>query len=215
MTAPDVAAAWVAGLAVARRSPRPVPVPWGLRVDVGRPKERVRHVILRGELDAVTAASASATAPNSWILAFLEPGPTLARLGDGWQHTGTEMLMVSEVTAVTAPSTGLPPGFELTCTTQGRVTRAEIRTADGRLVADGFAGVVQQHDRGIAVMDRVATDPEHRRLGLGTAVVLALTAAARGHGAQAGVLGATTEGQALYESLGWHAVAPLARFVRR
>jgi predicted DCC family thiol-disulfide oxidoreductase YuxK len=57
------------------------------------------------------------------------------------------------------------------------------------------------------------TAPEHQRRGLGTAVMAALTTAAMGLEAATGILGATEQGRALYEALGWAVAGPLSSFV--
>lgn len=62
----------------------------------------------------------------------------------------------------------------------------------------------------VAVVDQVETAPDQRRRGLGRLVMRRLTQAALDQGATVGVLDATADGQALYESLGWAAQAPLA-----
>jgi predicted GNAT family acetyltransferase len=84
-----------------------------------------------------------------------------------------------------------------------------VRTTGGELAADGWTAVAGK----VAVVDRVATDEAHRRRGLGTVVMRALADAALGQGAELGMLGATVEGQALYERLGWTAHANLTGLV--
>jgi GNAT superfamily N-acetyltransferase len=84
-----------------------------------------------------------------------------------------------------------------------------VFTDAGEVAADGYVGVTD----GVAVFDRIATDAGHRRLGLGTAVMRALTEVAVRDGARRSVLGATDDGRALYERLGWTVEATLAGFV--
>ena len=60
----------------------------------------------------------------------------------------------------------------------------------------------------VAVLDRIETDARFRRRGLGRRVVDALTAWARSEGARSGLLVASTDGRALYLTLGWEVVAP-------
>ncbi|MFJ4906032.1 GNAT family N-acetyltransferase [Streptomyces sp. NPDC093249] len=62
--------------------------------------------------------------------------------------------------------------------------------------------------------DRIETDPAHRRRGLGSNVMLTLEAAAAQAGAGTGVLAATVDGLALYDSLGWRHRGPLTGIVR-
>lgn len=53
-----------------------------------------------------------------------------------------------------------------------------------------------------AVADQIETSPAHRRRGLGRFVMRTLAHVAAEQGAETGILGATPEGRALYESLG-------------
>jgi GNAT superfamily N-acetyltransferase len=58
------------------------------------------------------------------------------------------------------------------------------------------------------VFDQIVTDEAHRRLGLGTVVMLNLDAVAEQAGATDRLLVATEAGRALYERLGWTVLAP-------
>ncbi|WP_093799080.1 GNAT family N-acetyltransferase [Streptomyces sp. Wb2n-11] len=85
------------------------------------------------------------------------------------------------------------------------MTRLFVAAPDG-----GFAARGQVAPTGrTAVVDQVETAPAHRRKGLGALVMRTLQDTAREQGATAGILGATTDGRGLYESLGWQACAPL------
>lgn len=205
---PELAGVWVRGLAAARRSPQPVEVAWGLRVDVGRTRERVRHVLLRSDEATVRAAAATADEPNVWIKAFVVPEQGSAWLGPDWQYRGTEFVMTA---ALTNPTPRLPDGYAVSAEETDGIVHVRVRTVEGDVAAAGYATVTD----GVAVMDRVATYPEHQRRGLGTLVMDTLAATAVERGAHTAVLGATDEGRALYESLGWTLLAPLAGFVHQ
>jgi predicted GNAT family acetyltransferase len=58
------------------------------------------------------------------------------------------------------------------------------------------------------VFDQIITEEAHRRLGLGTVVMLNLDAVAEQAGATNRLLVATAAGRALYECLGWTVLAP-------
>jgi predicted GNAT family acetyltransferase len=58
------------------------------------------------------------------------------------------------------------------------------------------------------VFDQIITEEAHRRLGLGTVVMLNLDAVAEQAGATNRLLVATAAGRALYERLGWTVLAP-------
>jgi len=76
---------------------------------------------------------------------------------------------------------------------------------DRRVAAEGTVGLLGEH----AVLDAVETLPRFRRQGLGRHVLAALTAHAVRHGATTGLLVATPEGRALYESAGWSPTLPM------
>ena len=61
---------------------------------------------------------------------------------------------------------------------------------------------------GSAVFDQIVTDEGHRRLGLGTVVMVKLDALAEKSGVTERLLVATEAGRALYERLGWSVLAP-------
>jgi ribosomal protein S18 acetylase RimI-like enzyme len=95
----------------------------------------------------------------------------------------------------------LPPGF-------GHAFA--VRAADGRP-----ASVAAVIDVGTdASVQWVATDPAHRRQGLGTRVMRALLADARRRGARTASLQASPDGFPLYERLGFVTVGRLHAHVR-
>lgn len=84
-----------------------------------------------------------------------------------------------------------------------------VLAADGELAARGQTGLTGT----ACVFDQIITEEAHQRLGLGTVVMGALTEAAVENGATTGVLGATVQGRALYETLDWKVLAPLTGFL--
>lgn len=84
----------------------------------------------------------------------------------------------------------------------GYVTR--VMHARGELAASGRVAV----HAGSAVFDQIVTEAAHRRLGLGTVVMLNLDAVAVKAGVTNRLLVATEAGRALYERLGWAVLAP-------
>jgi GNAT superfamily N-acetyltransferase len=66
-------------------------------------------------------------------------------------------------------------------------------------MARGLAAIVGSD----AVMHDIQTDPAHRRRGLGSVVMGALSRRALERGARTGLLMATTDGFQLYRKLGW------------
>jgi len=85
------------------------------------------------------------------------------------------------------------------------VTRARIIAPDGDVAASGCAAETAD----VFIYDRIETAQEHRRKGLGVAVMAALGSARRSSAA-AQLLSATEDGRMLYEKLGWTVLFPLA-----
>lgn len=87
----------------------------------------------------------------------------------------------------------------------GTVLTAEVRHESGELAASGTMGLTGRD----ATADRILTRPAHRRHGLASAVMSALTRAATDEGATRGILVASEEGQRLYRALGWQPVTDI------
>ena len=87
----------------------------------------------------------------------------------------------------------------------GPVTRACIIAPDGDLAASGSAAETAD----VFIYDRIETAQDHRRKGLGVAVMTAL-GTARKSTATPQLLVATGDGRSLYANLGWTVLAPFA-----
>ncbi|QMU66973.1 GNAT family N-acetyltransferase [Streptacidiphilus sp. P02-A3a] len=202
----ELVRAWVNGWARSRGTASPVPVPWGLRVEVGLPDQVVRHVLPQADEARVRAMAAQVSAPHTWLRAFV-PEATLAPwLSAAWTPTTPHHLMATDLRPAPTPEMD---GYRLTMEVGGGVIRVRVLAADGSPAARGQAAPVGAH----ATFDQVVTEGAHQRRGLGSLVMRALANAAMEQGAEFGVLGATDEGRALYESLGWKVHAPLTGFV--
>ncbi|MFB0629646.1 GNAT family N-acetyltransferase [Streptomyces sp. AB3(2024)] len=202
------ARSWVEGWAVVRGASEPVDVPWGLRVEIGRPARTVRHVLL--DADAATARGliGTITEPGTCVKAFLPPGDMEPWFPSAWEPTDHCFLMAVDL----RPSpVRAPDGYTVTVETADGVTLVRVLSADGEPAACGRTGLAGT----ACVFDQIVTEPAHRRLGLGTVVMAALTDAAIESGATTGILGATVQGRALYEALGWKVLSPLSGFVYR
>ena len=87
----------------------------------------------------------------------------------------------------------------------GPVTQARVITTDGDLAASGCAAETAD----AFIYDRIETAQDHRRKGLGVAVMIAL-GTARKSLVSPQLLVATEDGRSLYASLGWTVLAPFA-----
>jgi GNAT superfamily N-acetyltransferase len=201
-----LARAWVAGWSVSRGTEPPVELPEGFRVDVGLPHHVARYVLLDADEATVRRVAGSVTVPNIWLKAFIEPEVAASWLPPGWAEGPPTFLMATDLRPTT---TRTPDGYAVRTETQGGVTFLRVLADDGALAARGQIAVTGES----AVVDQVETEPAHRRRGLGSVVMRRLANIAVERGATTAVLGASVEGRALYESLGWRVRAPLAGFV--
>lgn len=170
------------------------------------------HVLPTADEATVREITGSPAVPGIWLKALV-PSATLASwLTPGWSLPGEPGFLMSAPLRV-APDdarTVLPEGYRLRTWTQADVTRALVHAPDGTHAARGqvaFTGTT-------AVVDKVQTYPGHQRRGLGRLIMHTLSDAAVAQGATRGVLAATSEGRALYETAGWAVLAPLSSAVR-
>lgn len=108
-------------------------------------------------------------------------------------------------TAVVVDTRPLPEGYRMALHRSGPVTRASVIAPDGDLAANGCAAETPD----AFVFDRIETAQDHRRKGLGVAVMVAL-ASARRSVTTPQLLVATEDGRQLYARLGWTVLAPFA-----
>ncbi|MGW5739161.1 MULTISPECIES: GNAT family N-acetyltransferase [Streptomyces] len=182
--------------------------PWGLSIEVGLPAQMVRHVLLDADAGTARGLIGSVTAPAICVKGFLAPDVMGPWFSPAWVPTDPGFLMAVDLrpSAVRAPR-----GYTATTETADGVIGVRVLTADGELAARGQVGLTGA----AGVFDQIVTEQAHRRLGLGTVVMGALTDAAVESGATTGLLGATVQGRALYETLDWKVLAPLTGFIHR
>ncbi|WP_327089562.1 GNAT family N-acetyltransferase [Nonomuraea sp. NBC_01738] len=196
---------WAEGWAVSRRTPKPVDVPWGLRIEVGQPTQAVRHVLLDTDAEIARELIGTITEPTTCVKAFLPAAEMEPWFSPAWEPTDPCFLMAVDL----RPSrVRAPDGYTATVETADGVTYVRILGADGELAAGGQIGLTDT----ACVFDQIITEPAHQRLGLGTLVMGTLTGTALETGVSTGILGATVQGRALYEALGWKVLSPLTGF---
>jgi GNAT superfamily N-acetyltransferase len=190
----EMLGAWVRGWAVSRAAPPPVDEPDGHRVDVGLPGHRVRYLLRTPSTVATRARTVAA--PGTWLKTCGSRSAVVAGLTAEWVTGETEYLMTFDGGF---PPVEVPAPYAVAVTGDGPVWKVEV-TAEGAPAARGWVAVAS----GVAVFDRIVTEPEHRRRGLGRVVMHQLGAAA---GARSSVLLASTAGRGLYGALGWRVLS--------
>ncbi|MFF2364011.1 GNAT family N-acetyltransferase [Streptomyces sp. NPDC058122] len=189
-----------------------MPAAWGFTVDVGLPGHVVRHVLSATDETVIRKITENTVAPGVWLKTPTPPETVASWLGPGWSLAGGPGFLMS---APPRPARAEAPpaiaeGYRLDTWTRAGLTRALVRSADGAFAARGQVAVTGS----AYVVDQVETDSAHQRRGLGRLLMLKLAEVAAGQGATTGVLVATPEGRALYETVGWHVLAPLTSAVR-
>ncbi|WP_322869633.1 GNAT family N-acetyltransferase [Streptomyces goshikiensis] len=204
--------AWVHGWSASRGAAEPEPSAWGFTIDLGLSGHVMRHVLHAADEATVRKITEHTTVPGVWLKAFVPPETLEPWLAPGWHLAGgAGYLMSAPLPVATTRAPGpVPEGYRMDTWTRDGVTRALVRTTDGAFAARGQIAVTGHS----AVVDQVETDRAHQRRGLGRLVMHGLTEAAAAQGATAGVLGATPEGRALYETTGWRVLAPLTSALR-
>lgn len=180
--------------------------PWGLRIEVGAPGHAVRHVLLDADDTAIRALAQSVTVPTTSIKGFAEPGNLAPLLTPDWTQDPPTFLMAASLRSV---AIRIARDYTITAEHARGVTCARVLAGDGSVAARGQVAVTGE----TCVFDMIETEPEYQRRGLGGAVMATLASTAMDLGATTGILGATVQGRALYEALGWQVAEPLSGFV--
>lgn len=123
----------------------------------------------------------------------------------GFDILAQEALMMLDLGSLPAQSDKTASFVKEIETTQtGIATRCRLKVTSSeeegsKPAAGGQVGV----HKDMAVFDRIKTEEDMRRRGLGTLVMQALGAEAHAHGAKTGWLIGTPDGQKMYHQLGW------------
>jgi GNAT superfamily N-acetyltransferase len=199
--------AWIRGWALTREVAPPVAHADGFRITVGLARQAARYVF-PGPSPAIAGLGESITQPWVYIKAFATSEQLRALLPDRWRIEDLHYMMTCDEQPF--PGAGdVPQGYALVVEDTAAATglgHVRITAPDGTVAASGHLAL----DVRLAIYDRIVTDPAHQRRGLGRAVMHALQALARTHGRREGVLVATDQGRALYETLGWRLLSPWA-----
>lgn len=196
---PALLHAWLAGRSLARGLPAPVADRGGYRVDTRSDSEYCRWVFAAPHPD-LAALARDVDQPGRLIKLCGADDALRQLLPDGWQLHAPAFFMQ----AGNWPASGaLPPGYRCETLRVGPVCQVATFGEDGTLAASGYAAETSE----AFVFDRIVTAPEHRRRGLGAAVMAALRAMRTRRDAPE-LLVATEEGRCLYQRLGWRVLSP-------
>lgn len=201
MIEPSLVRLFAAGWCITRGVAAPVVDGSALRIEVGLAEEHRRYVFPDPPAGIAELASL-VTGPCVLLKAPLAEAPMRALLPPHWhvEQTGTMMTLP----VLPALAGAVPPGYWLSIAEDGALVLATIIATDGSIAATGKLAVIDQW----ALHDRIRVAEEHRRHGLGRAIMWALGAEGVRRGASHGLLAATAMGRALYQSIGWQDRAP-------
>jgi GNAT superfamily N-acetyltransferase len=194
---PSVVQAWIRGWTLARETPPPVPHADGWRVDIGWPQQRVRYVFSRCSKALQSLAD---TIVEPWIFLKVCAAPEVMQmlLPPRWIIQPLGFMMIYTVQGW-EQDVSLANAYTLNLSEAPSVTVAKVLTADGEIASIGRVVFVDD----FAIYDRIETHNDRRRRGLASAVMNRLQSVALARGNTRGVLVATADGRALYETLGW------------
>ena len=183
-----------------------------LRVEIGLPGRGTELLVLDADAHPRRIDRAAQDAlgeRDPWVtVPTLDPGRTADRLAEHGLRTPALPEWMMAIRLADQASRPFAAGYSPALTGTPPVVRIEVHDDAGTLAASGQLGLSGGAD-GVGVPDRIETQPRHRRRGLGGAMMTVLAEAAREAGAEHGLLMASTEGRALYTSLGWQTVCPV------
>lgn len=192
--------AWLSARSVARGLPSPVPEYGGFRVDTKSDAEVARWVFpeVSSELEELARGISE---PRHLLKLCGTADQLLAALPLGWELHAPSYFM--QATNQPPPARRLADGYKIEVKRVGAVIEARIFSRTGALASSGYAAQAC----GVFVYDRIVTEPEHRRKGLGHVLMRTLHDA-RQHASAPELLVATEDGRALYSTLGWDVISP-------
>ncbi len=196
---PHLLQRWLSGRSVARGLPQPVPDHGGFRVDTNTDAEVRRWVFPKMGAGLKSLAHAL-TEPRHFLKLCGEIDELQSALPEGWRIEAPSYFMKAGDQWDARP---LAEGYRTEISRTGAVVEVRIWSSAGMLAASGYAAETLD----VFVYDRIVTTPEHRRKGLGQAVMTTLRAAKQ-RSASPELLVATEEGRALYSRLGWQTISP-------
>lgn len=204
---PQLLEKWLKGWSQSRGLPLPEKYGSGFKVSVDWPEQKARYVFpeLTGEFPRLMK---EITEP--WVFGKVCAAPSEVQkiLCDGWEIQEPGYLMTC-TRRMAGERVTLPLGYRVSREVSGPVTIVRILAGDTDLAAIGRVVIVDD----LAVYDRIATEPPHRRKGLATLILQLLEETALLQGITHGVLVATEQGKALYETLGWELISPYTSVV--
>ena len=205
----DYVEGWVRGWAHSRLTPAPVEIEGGWAIETGTTGESRRYVLHTPTVEQVESI-VERPQPRNACIKFAGTPAFGSLFSTEWVRTDPAWFMLREITEDTAVP--VPDGYDVqTVQPSDTLLTAEIRSATDELAARGQIGLGQV----FVVPDQIVTEDSYRRRGLGSIVMNHLEQGALRAGRSRAVLGATSDGRALYTKLGWTTAAELTGYYHR
>lgn len=166
-------------------------------------EKEVKRWVFPQLCDGLCGIARDITAPRHYLKLCGSDEELRSALPARWEVQPANYFMMATAAAVdTKP---LPDGYRMEVERAGPVARASVIGPQGDLAATGCAAETPD----VFIYDRIETSQDHRRKGLGVAVMVALGAARKSR-VSPQLLVATEDGRGLYVNLGWTVLAPFA-----
>ena len=195
---PMLVRAWLEARSVARGLPAPVDDYDGFRVDTRNSAETARWVFPEMKPGLIQLGQ-TVSQPGHLIKLCGGLDELRAVLPARWQpHLPGYFIARTRRVA----QSNVPEGYTAEVVTDGARASARIFARDGTVAASGYAA---ETDRAF-IYDRIETNPQHRRAGLGRALMSVLRNA-KTRPSTPELLVATEAGRKLYEAIGWQMIS--------
>ena len=196
---PLILNAWLSARSIARGLPQPVAEYGGYRVDTYSDAE-VRRWVFPQMGPGLRELSHSLNEPRHFLKLCGPVDELRSALTDEWMLHAPSYFMQASGKQTQRP---LAEGYAIEIGHNGSVVEVRVKSGAGELAASGYATETQD----VFIYDRIVTAPEHRRKGLGNAVMAALRGTKQCQGSPE-LLVATEDGRVLYATLGWRMISP-------
>ncbi|SFI49090.1 Acetyltransferase (GNAT) family protein [Phyllobacterium sp. CL33Tsu] len=200
---PAIVGIWAKGWALTRQVAAPVFEHGAYRIEVGLPDQKRRH-LFPAYSDHVLEHAEAIREPFVF-LKVCAPAQTVGlNLPRRW-HIGPPGYMMLLSGEMFGQDASLPDGYSFSREELGAgVTLLNILDGGGEIAATGRIAFPGE----LAVYDRIRTHENHRRRGLGRALMKQLERLSHENGIRHAALVATPDGRALYQTLGWQLHSP-------
>jgi GNAT superfamily N-acetyltransferase len=185
----------------------PVPAYGGWHIDVGLPDQQERYVFAAVS-DDVRRASTEIDEQHRFLKVCAEPEALRNHLAAGWVLRSQGFFM--DWPGLSAGRYRPAAHYDLSVVNVRQDVWTIEASTRGSIAARGSVLIVDR----LAIFDRIETDASHRRKGLGSAIMAQLASIAVIERATHGLLVATPDGRALYETMGWRLHSPYSTAVR-